>query len=190
MGEVLEGKFNRSPQFPWSPSADGDTEFWCERLGIYCKLAPDVLFNGVTTTYHVYQSGIGSSGKRRVFPVQAHEIIPGDSKSAKKIDTEKGNILFPVNRSNFDQIRSFLADDFANSYPWQSTPESTADEIKKLMISRAKAPRNGLAREIENERTDGFFLDSTTFSERMKKRFELFPWDEVSRFLDYSVPQT
>jgi hypothetical protein len=76
------------------------------------------------------------------------------------------------------------------SYPWQGTPENTPDEIKKMMISRAKAPRNGLAREIENERIDGFFLDATTFAERMKKRFEAFPWDEVCKFLDYSVPQT
>jgi hypothetical protein len=125
--------------------------------------------------------------------VQSHEIIPAESKAAKKVDTEKGNLLFPINRSNFDQLRNFLADDFVPSYPWQASTErtgQTAEEIKKIMTSRAKAPRNGLAREIENERIDGFFLDATTFSERMKKRFEQFPGDEGCKFLDYSVPQT
>lgn len=190
MGELIEGAFNRSPQFPWSPTEDAEKEFWCDRLGIYCKLAPDVLFDGMRVTYHVFQSDGGNAVKRRLYPVQGHEIIPSDSKKAKKVDTEKGNLLFPINRSNFDQIRNFLADDFVPSYPWQATNELTPDEVKKAMLSRAKAPRNGLAREIENERLEGFFLDSTTFVDRMKKRFESFPWQELAKFLDYSVPQT
>lgn len=190
MGEVIEGKFNRSPQFPWSPIDDRDTEFWCERLGIYGYLTPDVLSDGVRVTYHLRQSGVGNSASRRPFPVQGHEIIPTSSKAAKKIDTEKGNVLFPVNRSNYDQLKNFLADDFATSYPWQATADMTPDEVKKSIISRIKAPRNGLAREVENERSDGLFLDAATFVERMKKRFESFPWQELSQFLDYAAPLT
>lgn len=189
--EVIEGgKAKRNPQFPWSPIDDADKEFWCERLGIYCKLAPEVLFDGARTTYHVRQTGVGTAASHRIYPVQPHEIILAESKGAKKIDIEKGNVLFPINKSNYDQIRNFLADDFVPSYPWNSTQDQSPEEVKKTMLSRVKAPRNGLAREIENERIDGFFLDGTTFVERMKKRFESFPWVEVSKFLDYSAPQT
>jgi hypothetical protein len=190
MGELVAGVFNRTPHLPWSPTEDADKEFWCERLGIYCRLAPEVLYDGARATYHIYQSGVGASARRRLFPVQSHEIIPAESKAAKKIDTEKGNILFPINKSNFDQIRNFLADDFAPSYPWQGTDELSPEEVKKGIISRIKAPRNGLAREIENERSEGYYIDATTFVERLKKRYEAFPWDEVAKFLDYSTPIT
>jgi hypothetical protein len=188
MGDVIGGKFNRTPQFPWSPIDDADQEFWCERLGIYCFLEPEVLYNGARSTYHVKQSG--TSVGARVYPVFSEEIIPSQNKAAKKIDTEKGNLMFPINRSNYDQIRNFLADDFVPSYQWVSTEDKTADEVRKLMLSRVKAPRNGFARDIEDERMQGFFLDKSTFAQRMKIRSDSFPWETVANFLEFSTPIT
>jgi len=186
MGNVIEGKFKRSPQLPWSPIDDKDQEFWCERLGIYGFLTPEILFNGERATYHIAQTGVA---RGRVYPVLAHEIIPAESKAAKKVDLQ-GNELFPINRSNFDQIKNFLVDNFIGSYPWENTAEKTHDEIKKSMISLAKAPRNGITRQLEDERMQGYFLDKATFVHRMKPKLEHFPWDKLADFLDYSVPQT
>lgn len=188
MGEILQGKFNRSPRFPWSPVDDADQEFWCERLGIYCFLEPEVLFYGSRAIYHVRQAG--QSRGTRPYPVFSEEIIPSENKAAKKIDTEKGNVLFPINRSNYDQIRNFLADDFVPSYQWAATEEKTPDEVRKLALSRVKAPRNGFARDVEDERAQGYFLDKATFTQRMEARSGQFPWETVANFLEFSTPIT
>lgn len=186
MSNLVTGKFNRNSQFPWNPIEDAEQEFWCERLGIYCKLSREILADGGRTTYHVYQSG---TNQHRLYPVLAHEIVPAESKSAKTKTVGKDE-FFPINKSNWDQIKNFLVDNFINSYPWENTPEKTHDEIKKQMISMARAPRNGLARLIEIERQEGYFLDKSTFAQRMNKKHESFPWQRFADFLSYETPIT
>jgi len=181
---TIESTFIRTELYPWSYIEDKDKEFWCARLGQYVRLTNNVESNG---TYYVYIAGTGS---KRQYPVKGHEIVLADDKSAKKFSGD-ANEFFPINKSNWTQIKNFLADNFIPSYAWASTPDKSNDEVKADMLAAAKSPRNGLARLIEQERQhQGHFLDKSTFSERMKTHYESFPWLKVSDFLDYSVPMT
>lgn len=172
-------------KFPWNIVDHKDTEFWLQKIGQHVILTGDIETNG---TYYVRI--VGNQGGR-VFPALGHELIPSDSKEAKRINIkEQASGLFPINLSNWTQIKNFLCDDFINSYPWKATESKASEQIRDSWLSLAKSPRNGLSRSIENERMTGIFLDKTTFESRMKKHSESFPWAKMAEFLDFSEPTT
>lgn len=181
---MTQSTFIRTEEYPWSFIEDQDKEFWCSRLGQYVRLTSDVETGG---RYYVYVAG---SNSKRIYPVFGHELVLADDKTAKRIDTDDSE-FFPVNKSNWTQIKNFLTEKFIPSYPWKDSPDKSHEEVKASMLSIAKSPRNGLARLIEQERQhNGFFLDKATFDTRMKTHYESFPWLKLADFLDYSVPQT
>jgi hypothetical protein len=171
-------------KFPWNMPEHGDKEFWLQRIGQYVKLTGDIDANGY------FVKAIGSNSGREYF-VKGSELILSESKEAKKVDLSKQQSgLFPVNRTNWTQIKNFLTDDFINSYPWKGNESKSSEQVRDHWLSLAKNPRSGLSRLIENERGLGVFLDRNTFVSRMKPHLESFPWEKLSEFLDFSEPQT
>jgi hypothetical protein len=172
-------------KFPWNMPEHGDKEFWLQRIGQYVKLTGDIDSNGF-----YYVKAIGGDGVRE-YLVNGKELILSESKEAKKIDLRNQQSgMFPINRSNWTQIKNFLTDDFINSYPWKGNESKSSEALRDNWLSAAKNPRTGIARLIENERAHGVFLDKSTFASRMKPHSDLFPWQKLSEFLDFSEPQT
>lgn len=177
-------EFIRTEKFPWSPIDDKDKEFWCARLGQFVFLTNNVESDG---TYYVYIAGVSS---RRHYPVKGYELVLANDKSAARIETSESE-FFPVNKSNWSQIKNFLSENFIPSYAWSNTPEKSHEEVKASMLSLAKSPRQGLARMIEQERQNaGYFLDKSTFADRMRIHYESFPWLKLAEYFDYSTPVT
>jgi hypothetical protein len=176
----------KDSKYPWNPFSEEDKarEYWCARLGQYVTLTNNLDSNGI---YYVRIAGAAPNS--REYPVRGSEIIPAESRAAKKIEGEGD--FFPINKCNWNQIKELLINNFIPSYPWQDTDGESFQEVRDKWLSIAKNPRNGLARLIEIERNHaGIFLDKPTFVSRMQTRDSAFPWDKLSEFLNFDVPIT
>jgi hypothetical protein len=185
--EVLKGgKSLDVPSTSWDVIGEHkNVHFYCKRLGLDdLILTPDVEKYGDMLKYHV----VSQRNPGRVFPVWAYEIVPTDSKEATKAQLDDGQ--FSINLAPLPQIKDFLLTKFIVSYNWQSVGDMTAEQVRAEWLSKAKQPRYGIARQVEDERLQGYFLDTSTFIERMTKRVEGFPWIKFAEFLKFDTPVT
>jgi len=186
--EVIKGgKTQTDRPHIWNPIGEHKGEhFYCERLGMDdLVLTPDIL--DICGRYQYNVKSARNPG--RVYPVYGEEIVLSESREAKKAQiTSDGK--FKINLANQPQIKDFLVVKFIPSFPWQSTEEKSSEQVRDAMLSLAKQPRAGLVRQIEDERMQGYFLDTSTFIERMGKKVDNFPWSKFSDHLDFSLPIT
>lgn len=182
MGEVVQGGFaaDRDLRMPWNPITDREIAFYCSRLGLDdLYLTPDIV--GSPDSQIWYQVTSKSDTSKRVYPVAPDEIVPTSSKEAK-IAQETKDGLFQINLATIAQIKDLLINKFIPSYNWES------DEQKAEQLSKAKRPRDGYFRDIEQERNQGSFENKEDFTTRMNAKQEGFPWGDLANFLDYKIP--